>query len=148
MELLTSLGVNSTLGIQFAIFLFCFVVLKYLLFKPYFAAYNERNQRTVGQTELAEKYLLETKDLEERFAVKATEVNERYRAVFEQTRQEANKEFDSVVNGARARAKQLVDDTRKKISTEMESARTKLDAEVGAVSQLINQKMIGKELTK
>jgi F-type H+-transporting ATPase subunit b len=144
-NLLVSLGVNPTLWIQLGIFLVTFLILQFVLFKPYFAAFNERNERTLGQTELAERYITQTRELEEKFAAKASEVNEKYRAVFDQTRTEANKEFDTVIGGARARAKQLIDETRKKIQAEMESARTQLDKEVGTVSQLINSKMIGKE---
>ena len=147
MDLLTSLGVNQTLAYQLGIFLLCYVVLKYLLFKPYFGAYNERNNRTVGQTELAEKYINDTRALEEQFAQRATVVNEKYKAVFDQTRGEASKEYDRIVNEARNKARQLVEDSRKKIQADMEAARTKLDQEVGPVSQLVNQKLIGKDVT-
>ena len=57
MELLTQLGVNQTIWIQLATFFICFVFLKYFLFDPYFAAYNERKDRTLGQSELAERFV-------------------------------------------------------------------------------------------
>ncbi len=147
MDLLTSLGVDSSIGYQLGIFLTCFAVLKYFLFNPYFAAYNGRNSRTVGQTELAERYLNETKDLEEKYASKAQAVNERFKAVYDKTRNEANKEYDRVVNESRVQAKGLLDASIVSIQKEMEKARTQLNAEVPAVSQLINQKLIGKDLT-
>jgi F-type H+-transporting ATPase subunit b len=146
MELLTQLGVNYTLGIQLIAFLIVYVILKYVLFAPYFKAYNERSVRTVGQTELAERFINETKDLEEKFAAKATEVNERYKAVFDKTRSEAMKEYDRLVNESRAQSKRLIDETRAKIQKEMESARGQLKAEVEGVSKLINQKLIGKDV--
>ena len=147
MDLLISLGVNSSLGVQLVIFMVTFFAMKHLLFEPYFHAYNERNARTVGQTEAAERYVFETKELEERFSAKATEINEKYRAVYDKTRSDAAKEYDRVVNEARARAKTVIDDSRGKIQAEMEKARTQLAQEIGGVSQLINQKLIGKELT-
>ncbi len=146
MELLTSLGVNSTLVIQLIAFLVVYVVLKYVLFAPYFKAYNERNLRTVGQTELAERYVNQTRELEEKFALKASEVNERYKAVYDKTRGEAMKEYDRLVSESRVLAKRLVDESRAKIQKEMDSARGQLKSEVEGVSKLINQKLIGKDV--
>src|SRR5262245_8514189 len=71
MSLLASLGVNETLVIQLGIFLAVYMVLKYVLFTPYFKAFNQRAESTVGQADLAERYIAETKALEDEFANKA-----------------------------------------------------------------------------
>ena len=146
MDLLTSLGVNYTLAIQMGVFLTVYIVLKHVLFDPYFQAFNERNNRTVGQTELAEKYVMQTKELEDRFAAKANEINERFKVLFDKTRGEANKEYDRVVSEARAQSKTMIDDSRSKIQKEMEAAGQTLKGEVATVSKLINAKLIGKDL--
>lgn len=147
MDLLIQLGVNYTLVIQLATFLFCFVVLKYFLFGPYYAAFNARKDRTLGKTEMAEKYIAEAKAMEEKFAARAFEVNERFREVFDKSRSEAVKEYDRLVGDARAKTKTVIDETTHKIHKEMEAARSQLSQEVAGVSQLINQKLIGKDLT-
>lgn len=146
MDLLSSLGVNSTLPIQFAQFIIVFVILKYVLFKPYFGAYLERSNRTVGKTELAERYVTETRALEEQFARLAQESNERYKAIYDQARAEATRDYENVVNEARERTKKVADEALVKIHGEMERARTQLGQEVQAVAQIISQKLIGKEL--
>lgn len=146
MELLTQLGVNSTLPYQLATFLVVFVVLKYLLFRPYFSAFNERRERTVGKTELAERFVSEARELEEKYTMRAQEVNDRFRDIYDKGRAEAMKEYDGLVNDARAKTRGLVDQARKKIHSEMESARKQLSTEVGTVTQLINHKLIGKDL--
>jgi F-type H+-transporting ATPase subunit b len=146
MELLTQLGVNSTLGVQLVTFLVVFVVLKQLLFQPYYAAYVERKERTLGRTELAERFVAETRALEDQYGLRAQEANDRFRAVFDKTRGEAQKEYDRLVQQAREKAKILVEDSRVKIHREVENARTQLNQEVVGVSQLINHKLIGKEL--
>ncbi len=143
MGLLMSLGVNQTLFFQLGIFVAVFVVLKYVLFVPYFAAFNKRNEATVGQTELAERYLSETKALEEEFSQKATAANEKFRAIYDQIRLETVKEYDRLVADARARAKTLTDGARKKIETDVQGAKAQLAKEVPGVSQLIVQKLIG-----
>lgn len=146
MGLLVSLGVNQTLFFQLGIFFAVFIVLKHVLFEPYFKAYVARNEATVGQAELAERYLAETKDLEEQFAVKAQTANERFRAIFEKTRGETVKEHDRLVTEARTRAKSLTDAARKKIQVEVDGAKTQLSKEIPGVSKLIVQKLIGDSL--
>ena len=83
-------------------------MLKYVLFEPYFAAYNQRVERTLGQTELAERFVAETKELEERYSIKAAEENEKFRAVYDKTRSEAAREYDRMVTDARAQAQRKI----------------------------------------
>lgn len=147
MDLLVSLGVNSSLAVQFVIFAVVYTILKYVLFRPYFAAYNERSERTIGKAELAERYIAETRDLEEQFAVQAREMNEQFKSIYDRTRAEALKEYDYLVNEARGRAKSFIDTNNRQIRVQMEAARADLSKEVAGVSQLINQKLIGKDLT-
>jgi F-type H+-transporting ATPase subunit b len=147
MDLLIQLGVNETLGIQLAVFLVAFVALKYLLFEPYYAAYKERQERTLGKTELAERFVAEARDLEEKYTIKAQEANDRFREVYDKARLEAVKEYDRVVNEARAKNKAALDQNNQKIQKEMVSVRAQLSNEIAGVSQLMVQKLIGKDLS-
>jgi F0F1-type ATP synthase membrane subunit b/b' len=145
MSLLLSLGVNATLAIQLGIFLTVFVVLKYVLFGPYFKAFNQRAESTVGQADLAEKFIAETKALEEEFASKAQVANERFRAIYDESRGQAVKEYENLVSGSRIKAKALVDEARTQVAREMETAKGQLAKEIPEVAKIINQKMIGKD---
>ena len=144
MELLTSLGVNSSLGVQFIIFVVCYGVLKRMLFDPYFAAFDVRSARTVGTTEQAEKFSGETRELEKEYARRAQDANDQFRVAFEAARRDATAEYDRVVNEARARAKARVDETTARVQRELDAARGQIQGDVAAVSQLINQKLVGK----
>lgn len=146
-SLLNSLGVNQSLYYQLGIFIFVFLVLKYLLFEPYFKAYLERGERTLGKTEQAEKFVNQARLLEEEYAAKAQTVNEQFRAVFDQSRGEAMKQYDQLVSDARTQAKQVIETSRETIKKDVDSARKQLALEVKGVSQLINQKLIGKDLS-
>jgi F-type H+-transporting ATPase subunit b len=146
MDLFTQLGVNSTLPYQLATFIVAFVVLKYLLFKPYFAAFNERRERTIGMTELAERFVAEARELEEKYTMRAQEVNDRFREIYDKSRAETMQEYDRLIGEARGKTRAAVEQTRKKIQVEMEGARKQLQSEVGSVTQLISQKLIGKDL--
>ncbi|MCB0384998.1 MAG: ATP synthase F0 subunit B, partial [Bdellovibrionales bacterium] len=123
MEILTALGVNSTLGIQFIIFLVAYVFLTTLVFKPYHRAYEERVKRTEGNTDLAERILTESKDLELQFEQKARALNNETKIIFDHSRTEAMKEYDRMVSQARDRAKSIMEKTRLQIGHEFESAR-------------------------
>ena len=146
MDLLTQLGVDSTLGIQFLMFLAVFVILKQVLFEPYYAAFVERKERTLGKTELAERFIAEARELEVQYGVRAQQANDRFREIYDRTRNEAIKEYDRLVNEARAKSKSLADENSEKIGKEMETARKLLSQEIPNVSKLINQKLVGQEL--
>src|SRR4051812_27285178 len=107
MDLLIQLGVNYTLGIQLVMFLVVFAVLKNLLFEPYFKAFNERKERTLGKTELAERFVAEARELEEKYSMRAQEANDRFREVFDKSRSEAMKEYDRLIGDARGKTKTL-----------------------------------------
>jgi F0F1-type ATP synthase membrane subunit b/b' len=147
MDLLIQLGVNNTLGLQLVMFLITFVVLKNVLFEPYYAAFNERKERTEGKTELAERFVAEAHELEQRYGARAQEVNDKFRAVYDQSRAEALKEYDRLVNEARTKTKGTIEESNRKIEKEMIAAREKLSSETAGVSQLMVQKLIGKDLS-
>lgn len=146
MELFTALGINSTLFMQIGVFLVTFIFLKYVLFDPYFAAFMERDRKTVGQVGEAEKYILETKALEERYVVEARKINEEYKAVYDKTRAEALKLYEEKVHAARERAKTDVESARAEISKHAEAARKEIQNELPQISELISSRLLGKDL--
>jgi len=145
MEIFAALGLNWTLFVQMGVFLFVFIVLKMVLFEPYFAAYVQRKERTEGQAEAAERYVHEAKELEAQYATKAQEINSQYKAIFDKNRSESTKEYDRVIQEARARAKTWTEQARTKIEKEMREAKQQLSPDVPVISQMITAKMLGKE---
>jgi len=144
MEIFTSLGLNWTLFVQMGIFLVVFLVLKTVLFEPYFAAFRERRERTVGQAEAAERYIHEAKALEEQYSAKAQAINSEFRAIYDKTRSETQKEYDRVIQDARGKAKTWTEQARTKIEKEVRDAKQQLSPDVPVISQLIINKMLGK----
>ena len=55
LDILIGLGINETVYAQFAIFILAFTFLKYFIFSPYLAAYEERRKRTVGSVGVAKE---------------------------------------------------------------------------------------------
>lgn len=149
MDLLRGLGVvPEFLGYHLVIFLVTYLVLHFLLFKPYFKAYLARVERTMGRAELAEKYLAETQSLQAEYEGKAQELSHKYRAIFDSSRVQAMKEYDKLVSEARQTAKAEFDAAKQNISAEMQAARKNLQAEVPALSEVITARLLGKDLAQ
>lgn len=146
MELFTALGINSTLFIQIGVFLVTFVFLKYVLFDAYFAAFQERDKKTVGQVDQAEKYIAETQALEQRFSDQARKINEEYKTIYDRTRSEAMKLYEERVHSARTLAKNEVESAREKIAQHAEAAKNEIKSELPQISELISSRLLGKDL--
>lgn len=146
MELFTALGINSTLFIQMGVFLVGFVFLKYVLFDAYYKAFESRAERTVGQVDMAEKYLNDTKALEMEYSAQARKINEEYRTIYDQTKSEATKEYSKVVEAARAEAKAQIESNRNKIFEQAQMVKKQMAQEIPQLTALISSKLLGKEL--
>lgn len=143
MDLLLGLGVNSTVKYQLVTFLVAYVFLYMVLFKPYYKAYLERVSRTLGQTDLAEKYLLETQSLQAEFERKSRDINNKYKEVYESGRKQAMQEYDQVVGAAKASAKTQVDAAKMQIAGQVKEARQQLEKEVVTVAGVISGRLLG-----
>lgn len=147
MQMLEALGVNATVLYQFGFFLITYIVLSNVLFKPYYKAFLTRGEKTVGNTESAEKTLAEARDMEATYEQKAREMNVKVRAIFEENRQQGLREQEKYMAEARTKAKQIIDENKQKVQGEVTRARQDLNKEVTQVSQAIASKLLGKDLT-
>jgi F0F1-type ATP synthase membrane subunit b/b' len=145
LQILGSLGIDETIFIQMGIFLVVFVAMKTILFDAYFAAHHTRKERTVGQTEAAERYINEARELEAQYAVQAQQINEQFRTIFDKSRTDANKEYERITEAARSQAKQWMEQARAKVGRELAETRSQLTGDIPAVSQLITAKLLGKD---
>ncbi len=146
MELLASLGVNETVGLQFIIFICVYFVLSRMVFTPYYNAFVERTRRTVGNTDVAEKLLSDAKNLEQRYQEKARAQNLISKEFFETARKSAQVEYQTIVDDARSKAKIQNDNTLEKIKVEMARVQPQIKNEVQVISQSIVAKLLGKDL--
>jgi len=146
MEMLRGLGVNSTVGIQLVIFLVGYAFLYFALFKPYFRAYAERVDRTMGRAELAERYIAESTALQAEYETKARELSSQYKSIFDESRSQALREYDRVVSEARLAAKAQLENAKQKIRSELENANNQLQKEIPAVAEAITSRLLGKDM--
>ncbi|MBK7889679.1 MAG: ATP synthase F0 subunit B [Bdellovibrionales bacterium] len=147
MELLKSLGINSTLWIHVACFAVAYLSLSNFLFKPYAKALRERESRTVGNEERATRMLNEAVEINTEYEQKAKSVSAAIRTEYDKSRAEALHEYDKVVTHARAEAAKALDHSRELIATELGKAKTLLAQEIPSVTSTIASKMAGKEIS-
>lgn len=143
MELLKTLGLDSTVAFQFGIFLIVYLFLSNLLFKPYLKAFNKRKEQTIGKTDTAERFITETAELEGEYETKAREINQKFKVIYDESRSQALKEHDRLVAEARSKAKELTEKAQKEISVQMQSARDELKAQVPVIAKTITTQVVG-----
>jgi len=145
LSLIQSLGINSTVWTQLAIFLVTFSALYVLVFKPYFTAHYERHNRTEGGREDTEHILQSNQVLQTEYERKARDVNDKMRLAFERAKNEALTEQSNILGQAREGANHQIKLSRERLEKELQAARTQLTQEVKEIGAIIANKLIGTE---
>ncbi len=101
MAVLQQLGLNSTVTIQFFIFVATLIVLSQIAYGPYAKAHEEREHRTKGGEDLAQELLKQSLDLKSQYESKAKQVNGEIKTIFDQYRDQANREYSEMISKAR-----------------------------------------------
>ena len=143
--LIQSLGINSTVWTQLVLFLTTFVILNFLVFRPYFAAHFERHKRTAGAKEDASQILASNESLRFEYERKARDVNDKARLAFERAKNEALQEQNNIMGQARDSAGNQMKLSRERLERELATARTQLTQEVREIGVIIANKLIGSE---
>ena len=147
MELLKSLGIDSTLWIHLACFLISYFTFKTLILKPYMHAMEEREKRTVGNEEAAVRLTQEAGDIYGEYEKKAKDLNAKIKSQYDQSRGEAMKEYERLVVQARSEAEKVLAQSREQIGTQIKGAKAQLSNEVPGISAAIASKLAGKEIS-
>jgi F0F1-type ATP synthase membrane subunit b/b' len=142
LDILTGLGVNETVFAQFAIFIVAFLFLKYFIFSPYLAAYEERRRRTVGGSGVAKELQQEITSLEERFAAEARQLNDKIKVAFDEKRTKAQKETAVIVSQAQKVAQEKLALGKKDIQEAYVGAKDQLKTLVPELGQAIKQRLL------
>lgn len=146
LNILASLGVNSTIWIQLAIFVVTFIVLKEVVFKPYFAKFEIRQERTKGGIEKSAELIEQTKELETKYQSTMRLLNTEIKEIFDTSRAEANKEQEKIIIEARAASKITQDNFRIKLQNEVNKAREELIKQTPTIGQSISDSLLPREV--
>lgn len=146
MSVLTTLGIDHTIFIQFLIFGAVFFIMTWGVFTPYAKALQERDQRTKGGEGAADLLLKQTAELRTQYETRARKVSSDIKVIYDGFRSEASKEQEKLIASAKSDAQRLVDEAKAKIQTEVALAKTKLKEEIPGLAQLMVSKLLSKKV--
>lgn len=144
MAIVQALGLNGSLLIQFAIFAFAIVYLSYVVFVPYLAALQKREEQTKGGEDLAVEILKQSDELKAQYETKARQINSEIKTIFDEHRDQANREYNSILLKARAESTKQIELARAQVIAELVVATKEIKNEVSIVAGIISQKMLAK----
>jgi F-type H+-transporting ATPase subunit b len=140
------IDIDSTVFIQFALFLLLFVVANKWLFQPYLALRERRKAGIEGARAEAERMSAQADaklaDYEKQLAGARSRANEEGRKV----RAEAAANEKEVTDKARASAQGAMDEAQAKVRTETEAARAELMPQANVIAKKIASKLLGREV--
>jgi F-type H+-transporting ATPase subunit b len=141
-EILTSLGIDSSVYMQFGVFFVAYVAMSQIAFKPYLEKYNERLRRTVGGQEQAESLLVEADHKEKLFKEQARKLNSQISKIFNQFNTKAKQESEALIKAAQIQAERDLEQSRKELDQAVSEARTQLGSHLPTISKNIQNKFV------
>lgn len=140
------IDIDSTVFVQFGLFLILFVIANKLLFQPYLQLRERRKAGIEGARAEAERTSAQADaklaDYEKQLAVARTKANEEGRKV----RAEASAAERDATDKARATAQTAIDEASTRMRAETEAARLQLMPQAEALSRQIASKLLGREV--
>ncbi|MCB0350575.1 MAG: ATP synthase F0 subunit B [Bdellovibrionales bacterium] len=145
-NIITALGIDTSLWLQLGIFAVTFIFLNQFVFKPYYKAFDARQGQTVGNNEKAEQIFAQTRELEALYQRKARNLNAEIKEIYDKTRVEANREQERIQAEAREKAKNSMEEVRAKILEQFNHAREELIKQTPELSKIISKKLLPPEV--
>jgi F-type H+-transporting ATPase subunit b len=132
---------------QIALFLCLWSFLRRFLFEPNFSILKEREDRSVGALQEAERVKNEAIAIEEQYRSRLVEVRSGTTQEVETLYRDAEAHAQDQIASARTEAADVVATTRETLGKEIDDARRTLEERVPEFSRDIAQKLLGRSLT-
>jgi F-type H+-transporting ATPase subunit b len=137
---------NATLPLMAIQFILLTVVLTFVFYKPVAKVIDERESYINGNLTTASEKLIKADELYNEYdeQLKAARVNAQ--AVISKSEKEAKDAVALEINEARKDAAKLIERTNNELETQKSLALQQLETQVDELSQLIKEKLLGKEV--
>ena len=137
---------NATLPLMAIQFILLTVVLTFVFYKPVSKVLDERENYINGNLTQASEKLLTADELYKKYdeQLKAARVNAQ--SIVAQSEKEAKDIVAEEITQARTDAAKLIEQTNKELEAQKSLALEKLETQVDELSQLIKEKLLGKEV--
>lgn len=138
--------VDSTIAIQFVIFVFVFLIFRQFLFKPAIRLIEARRQATEGARASAEALEIEAGKLNEDVDGRLKEIRAAAAAERDKMVEQARRRERDLVGRAREDAHEILAQSRAEMSRQASAARQALEREIGALADSVASKILGRRL--
>jgi F-type H+-transporting ATPase subunit b len=136
---------NATLPLMAIQFVLLTVVLTFIFYKPITKVLEDRESYINGNLTQASEKLLKADELYNQYEEQLKSAKTNAQTVVAQAEKEAKDAVALEITQARADAAKLIEQTNKELEAQKALALEKLDTQVDELSQLIKEKLLGKE---
>jgi len=137
---------NATLPLMAIQFVLLTVVLTFIFYKPVSKVIDERETYINTNLTQASEKLITADELYKQYDEKLKEARVGAQAVIAKSEQEAKTAVAEEISQARKDAAKLIEQTNKELEAQKSLALQKLETQVDELSQLIKEKLLGKEV--
>jgi len=137
---------NATLPLMAIQFILLTVVLTFMFYKAVAKVIDERETYINGNLTQASEKLIKADELYKEYDKQLKEARVNAQSVIAQSEKEAKDVVALEITEARADAAKLIERTNKELEAQKSIALEKLEAQVDELSQLIKEKLLGKEV--
>ncbi len=137
---------NATLPLMAIQFVLLTVVLTFIFYKPVSKVLDEREQYISGNLTQASEKLIKADELYNQYDEQLKTAKVSAQATIAQAEKEAKDAVALEISQARTDAAKLIERTNKDLEAQKSLALEKLETQVDELSQLIKEKLLGKEV--
>lgn len=143
LKILLQLGANSTIFVQFFIFIVAIFFLTVFVYGPFFKAYDKRMEQTKGADQVAYETQDEAKKLDLIYKNKAREINEKIKAIFEESRKVGTDKAAEILTAAKAEVQAQTEKARTQVEAQKNGAQKEIAVVSADVANEISKKLSG-----
>jgi F-type H+-transporting ATPase subunit b len=137
---------NATLPLMAIQFVLLTVVLTFVFYKPVAKVLDDRETFISGNLTTASEKLIKADDLYKQYEEQLKSARVNAQSIVAESEKEAKDAVANEIGQARADAAALIEQTNKELEAQKSLAIEKLDSQVDEISQLIKEKLLGKEV--
>jgi F-type H+-transporting ATPase subunit b len=127
-------------------FILLTVVLTFVFYKPVAKVLDDRETFISGNLTTASEKLIKADDLYKQYEEQLKSARVNAQSIVAESEKEAKDAVANEIGQARADAAALIEQTNKELEAQKSLAIEKLDTQVDEISQLIKEKLLGKEV--
>ena len=137
---------NATLPLMAIQFVLLTVVLTFVFYKPVAKVIDERETYINDNLTVASEKLIKADELYNEYDEQLKTARVNAQAIIAQSEKEAKDVVATEINQARLDAAKLIEQTNKELEAQKSLALQQLETQVDELSQLIKEKLLGKEV--